>query len=524
MKGELFAFTDWDIGRLDGYPNVFSVGNVVTGKGNIVASRKHAGAVYEAALESYLGLGEDGHEAEAALSPSDGASAEAEEVAAAIGSGASPPARRRSPARSRRRKRGKRPWATAASTRPGSPRSRRSPAPSRARTTPRRPMQLKYGCNPHQSFASAEALQDGSAPVTLLNGNPSMINLLDGLNAWQLVHEARQAIGLPAAASFKHVSPAGAAVANELSPELAQAYEVAGKDLTPAALAYVRARGADPKCSFGDFAALSDPVDVETAQFLKGVVSDGIVAPDFEPEALEILKGKKNGGFIVLKADPAFEAPAREKRELFGMELTQDRNAHAVGAAELEGLVCGELTEDAKRDLLLGLVALKYTQSNSVGYSLGGQMIGIGAGQQSRVDCTKLAGSKADLWHLGTHPKVLGLAFKKGVKRQERINWRVRYIEGDLTRFEEQALAESLEGALDPLTDDERKEWIAGLDGVSLTSDGFIPFRDNIDHAQKHGVKFIAQPGGSTRDGEIEEACREYDITLVHTKLRLFHH
>ncbi|MCP5069566.1 MAG: hypothetical protein GY946_23615, partial [bacterium] len=292
----------------------------------------------------------------------------------------------------------------------------------------------------------------------------------------------------------------------------------------PAALAYVRARGADPKCSFGDFAALSDPVDVETAKFLKGVVSDGIVAPGFEPEALEILKAKKSGGFIVIQADPSYVAPAREERELFGMKLVQDRNTHLVGAAELDGVVCGELTEGARRDLLLGLVALKYTQSNSVGYALDGQMIGIGAGQQSRVDCTKLAGSKADLWHLGTHPKVLGLSFKKGVKRQERINWRVRYIEGDLTSFEEEALRGALDHPLEPLTSDERKEWIASLDGVCLASDGFIPFRDNIDHAQKHGVRFIAQPGGSTRDGDIEAACREYDITLVHTKLRLFHH
>ncbi|MCP5058235.1 MAG: phosphoribosylaminoimidazolecarboxamide formyltransferase [bacterium] len=385
-------------------------------------------------------------------------------------------------------------------------------------------MQLKYGCNPHQSFASVDPLVEGTTPIALLNGNPSYINFLDALNAWQLVHEARAATGLAAAASFKHVSPAGAAVAHPLSETLARAYEVEGKDLTPAALAYVRARGADPKCSFGDFAALSDPVDVETAKFLKGVVSDGIVAPGFEKEALEILKAKKNGGFIVIQADPSYVAPAREERELFGMKLVQDRNAHAVGAAELDGVVCGELTEAARRDLLLGLVALKYTQSNSVGYALDGQMIGIGAGQQSRVDCTKLAGSKADLWHLGTHPKVLGLSFKKGVKRQERINWRVRYIEGDLTSFEEEALREALDHPLEPLSGDERKEWIANLDGVCLASDGFIPFRDNIDHAQKHGVRFIAQPGGSTRDGDIEDACREYGITLVHTKLRLFHH
>lgn len=385
-------------------------------------------------------------------------------------------------------------------------------------------MDLKYGCNPHQGRAKAEPLDPAHPPLVLRNGTPSFINFLDALNAWQLVREARRATGLVAAASFKHVSPAGAAVACELSPELAAAYEVEGQDLTPAALAYVRARGADPKCSFGDFAALSDPVDVATARLLKGVISDGIVAPGFEPEALEILAAKKGGAFLVMEADAAFEPPALESREVFGMRLAQERNAHPVSESDLDGVVCGTLTPEAKRDLLLGLVAVKYTQSNSVGYAKGGQMIGIGAGQQSRVDCTKLAGQKADLWHLRTHPKVLALRFRKGVKKQDRINWRVRYIEGDLTRFEREALAEALEGPLDLLTEDERREWIAGQDGVSLVSDGFIPFRDNIDHAQRHGVRFIAQPGGSTRDDEVEAACREYGIALVHTKLRLFHH
>ncbi len=385
-------------------------------------------------------------------------------------------------------------------------------------------MQIKHGCNPHQPFASVTPAAPGSEPVRVLNGNPSYINFLDALNAWQLVREAKLATGLAAAASFKHVSPAGAAVATPLSPELAEAYEVAGKQLTPAALAYVRARGADPKCSFGDFAALSEPVDVATASFLKDVVSDGVIAPGYEPAALEILRAKKAGGFIAMQADASYTPPAREEREVFGMRLVQDRNAHAVTATDLASVVCGELTPEAKRDLLLGLVAIKYTQSNSVGYALGGQMIGIGAGQQSRVDCTKLAGHKADHWWLRTHPKVLGLRFQNGVKRQDRVNWRVRYIEGDLTRFEEAALGEALDHPLDPLRDDERREWIRRLDGVSLVSDGFIPFRDNIDHAAKHGVRFIAQPGGSTRDGEIERACREYGIALVHTKLRLFHH
>jgi AICAR transformylase/IMP cyclohydrolase PurH len=385
-------------------------------------------------------------------------------------------------------------------------------------------MKLKYGANPHQSFAEAVPLDPATQPVEALNGNPSYINLLDALNAWQLVREAKLATGLPAAASFKHVSPAGAALAVPLEPELARAYEVEGQALTPAALAYVRARGADPKCSFGDFAALSEPVDDATAGFLAGVVSDGVIAPGFAPAALEKLRAKKGGGFIVLRADPDFAPPARESRELFGVRLVQDRNAHQVTAADLETVVCGKLTPEAKRDLLLGLVTLKYTQSNSVGYALGGQMIGIGAGQQSRVDCTKLAGGKADLWWLRTHPKVLSLAFRKGVKRQDRINWRVRYIEGDLTPSEERELGAALAGPLELLTGEERRAWLARMSGVSLVSDGFIPFRDNIEHAQRHGVRFIAQPGGSTRDDEIEAACREYGIALVHTKLRLFHH
>jgi len=384
-------------------------------------------------------------------------------------------------------------------------------------------MRLKYGCNPHQEFASAEPAGDDQ-PVELLNGTPSIINFLDALNAWQLVREARAALDLPAAASFKHVSPAGAAIAVELEDDLAQQYEVAGRELTPAALAYVRARGADPKCSYHDFVALSEPVDAETADFLKGVISDGIIAPAYESAALKTLSAKKGGSFIVMRADPSYAGRGREVREMFGMRLEQDRNDRPFTRSDLDQVVCGDLDEAAARDLLLGLITLKYTQSNSVGYATGGQMIGIGAGQQSRVDCTKLAGAKADLWQLGRHPKVLGLKFCRGVKRQERINWRVRYIEGDLTRFEQKALAEALEGSFEPLRDDEKREFLAGIDGVSLISDGFIPFRDNIDHAQRHGVRAIAEPGGSNRDGDVEAACDEYGITLVHTGVRLFHH
>jgi AICAR transformylase/IMP cyclohydrolase PurH len=383
-------------------------------------------------------------------------------------------------------------------------------------------MQLKYGCNPHQHFASAQAI--AASPLELLNGQPSIINLLDALNAWQLVFEIKEALGLPAAASFKHVSPAGAAVATPLSEELARAYEVVGAELSPAALAYVRARGADPKCSFGDFVALSEPVDDSTASFLKAVVSDGIVAPGYSGKALETLSAKKNGAFIVLKVDAGFRPPARETREVFGVRLTQDRNTHVFTEADLKDVVVGELTAEARRDLVLGYATMKYTQSNSVGYVVDGQMIGIGAGQQSRVDCTKLAGGKADLWQLGRHPKVLNLEFNPNVKRQDRINWRVRYIEGDLTGYERKALTEALDGKLELLTADEKAEFLQRIRGVGMVSDGFIPFRDNIDHAQRHGVSFIAQPGGSTRDEEVQQACREYGITMVHTHVRAFHH
>ena len=385
-------------------------------------------------------------------------------------------------------------------------------------------MRFKYGCNPHQLFAEVVPLDGERLPIDVLNGRPGFINFLDAINAWQLVHEVRQALGLPAAASFKHVSPAGAAVAGELPEELVKSYEVEGRELSPVATAYVRARGADPKSSFGDFIALSDTVDVPTAKFIKTLVSDGIVAPAYEPEAMEILSQKKKGSFIVLKADAGFEPPNSEAREMWGMRLTQDRNNTPVTAQHLERVVCGSLDDGARRDLLLGLITLKYTQSNSVGFSVDGQMIGIGAGQQSRVDCTKLAGGKADVWHLNRHPKVLGLQFKDGVGRQDRINHRVRYIEGDLVRSELAAFKDALDQSYEPLTAEEKAEWLGTLDGVSLTSDAFIPFRDNIDHAVKHGVKYVGQPGGSARDDDVSAACREYGIAMVHTGLRLFHH
>ena len=383
--------------------------------------------------------------------------------------------------------------------------------------------ELRYGINPHQRFHAAEALH-GGAPVRVLNGKTSFINWLDALNAWQLVREARAATGLPAAASFKHASPAGAALAVPLSPDLARSYEAEGLELSLAATAYVRARGADPKCSFGDFAALSEELDLETARVLRGVVSDGVIAPGFAPGALEILKQKKRGAFIVMQADADFEPPERESREVFGMRLVQDRNARIPAESDLSQVVCGALSPEAKRDLLLGLAAIKFTQSNSMGLVLGGQTIGIGAGQQSRVDCTRLAAGKADLWRLRSHPKALGLRFRSEVKRQERINWRVRYLEGDLDSGEARALAAALEEPAEPLGLEERRAWLAREEDIALVSDAFIPFRDNIDLAARHGVRFVAEHGGSARSGEIESACREHGIALVRTGLRLFHH
>ena len=379
---------------------------------------------------------------------------------------------------------------------------------------------LRYGCNPHQTHAAFEP----GAGVRIRAGQPSFVNMLDALNAWQLVRELKDALAMPAAASFKHVSPAGAAVAVPLPADLQRAYEVEGVALTPLATAYARARGADPKSSFGDFAALSEPVDAATANYLKGVVSDGVIAPGFEPGTFETLARKKGGAFVVLEANPAYEPPALESRQVFGITLTQARNDHRITGADLANVVCGSLSEDAKRDLLLGLIALKYTQSNSVALTSDGQTIGVGAGQQSRVDCTKLAGAKADVWRLRRHPQVQNLRFRSGTKRQERINWRVRYIEGDMAAAEQTAFAAALAESASPLSAAERAASLAKPADVSMASDGFIPFRDNVDCAQRHGVRSIAQPGGSARDAEAASACREYGIAMAHTGVRLFHH
>merc|ERR1712151_1409557 len=363
-------------------------------------------------------------------------------------------------------------------------------------------------------------------PFEIIAGTPGYINLLDAVNAWQLVQELAKATGQPAAASFKHVSPAGAAIGVPLSDTEVDVYEVVGKPLSPVATAYVRARNADPMCSFGDFVAISHEVDVATASILKIEVSDGIIAPGFEPEALEILKAKKGGKFIVLKADAAFNPPDMEYRMVGGVGFMQKRNDKICDAKCLEKVVTKStgLPENAKLDMLLGMIAIKYTQSNSVGYSKDGMMIGVGAGQQSRVDCVKLAGRKVSTWRLRFHPKVMGLQFKDGVKRQDRVNARVRYIEGDMEGPEYAQWVQNFENAPEPLTAQEKSEFLAGLSDITVASDAFFPFRDSIDHAQKLGVKYVTQPGGSNADEEVIKACDTYGMTMAFTDLRLFHH
>lgn len=387
-------------------------------------------------------------------------------------------------------------------------------------------LSLKYGCNPHQLPAGIYAEVGRELPFRVLNGTPGYINLLDALNAWQLVRELRSAIGLPAAASFKHVSPAGAAVAVPLSPVLEEVYEVQAKPLSPSALAYVRARGADPKSSFGDFAAFSDPVDEQTAEMLKTEVSDGVIAPGFQGQALEILKSKKGGGFIVLEADPAFQPPELELKEVFGVAFVQRRNDVLLGPANLERRVTAakDLPPAAVRDLLLAAITVKYTQSNSVGYALEGQMIGVGAGQQSRVDCTRLAGRKAEVWFLRQHPQVLALPFKPGLRRVQRTNARVRFIDGDFTPPEHAEWVAHFTTPPAPLTADAQQQWLAQLQGVSLASDAFFPFRDNIDQAARRGVRYIVQPGGSVADADVTRACDEYGMVMAFSGVRLFHH
>ena len=384
---------------------------------------------------------------------------------------------------------------------------------------------LKYGCNPNQKTAYIESA--GDMPLTVLNGRPGYINLMDALNGWQLVQELKSATGLAAATSFKHVSPAGAAVALPLSDTERRMYFVPSKKiLSPLATAYIRARGADRMASFGDFISLSDVCDVCTASIIAKEVSDGVIAPGYEPEALEILKGKKGGGYLVLQMDSSYVPAVSEKRTLFGLEMVQDHNGWVPSEETFSDVrsACREIPASARLDLTVALIALKYTQSNSVCYAYRGQTIGVGAGQQSRLACTRLAGTKADLWSLRQSEKVLNLPFLKGKTRNDKDNIIEQYLaddpEIDVVSDWESYFSEKPER----MTAEEKKAFRESLSGISLASDGFFPFRDNIDRAAKSGVSYVAEPGGSARDEDIIRAADDHDMVLVFTHSRLFHH
>ena len=389
-------------------------------------------------------------------------------------------------------------------------------------------LELKYGCNPNQKPSCIYMNEDKELPIKVLSGSPGYINLLDALNAWQLVKELKKATGYPAAASFKHVSPAGAAIGLELDETLKKIYFVEENDLSPLACAYARARGADRMSSFGDFIALSDTCDVETARLIKPEVSDGIIAPGYADEALEILKSKKSGKYNIIEIDKDYIPPSTEVKQVFGINFEQGRNNIEINEGLLENIVTDNksMTEAAKRDLLISLITIKYTQSNSVCYVKDGQAIGIGAGQQSRIHCTRLAGSKADFWYLRQAPKVLDLDFVEDIGRADRDNTIDIYI-GD--NSVEELLSDNrwkrvLKTKPDEFTKEEKKEFLKNLTDVSLGSDAFFPFGDNIERAYRSGVKYIAQPGGSVRDDNVIEACNKYGIVMAHTGLRLFHH
>ena len=387
-------------------------------------------------------------------------------------------------------------------------------------------LELKYGCNPNQKPARI-FMESGELPIKVLNGKPGYINFLDALNSWQLVKELKAATGLPAAASFKHVSPAGAAVAKELTGVEKQIYFAQDMELTPIASAYVRARGADRLCSYGDWAALSDVCDAATARYLALEVSDGVIAPGYTDEALAILKTKRKGGYNVVEIDPAYVPKPIEHKDVFGITFEQGRNNFEIGDALLSNVVTAnkDLPEAARRDMLLSLIALKYTQSNSVCYVKDGMTIGVGAGQQSRIHCTRLAGNKADIWWLRQHPKVLGLQFVDGIRRPDRDNAIDVYISDEY----EDVLAEGVwqntfKVKPEVLTAEEKKAWIATQSGVTVGSDAFFPFGDNVERARKSGVQYIVQPGGSIRDDHVIATCNKYGIVMAFTGMRLFHH
>ena len=387
-------------------------------------------------------------------------------------------------------------------------------------------MELKYGCNPNQKPAKV-FMENGELPFKVLNGRPGYINLLDALNSWQLVRELKEATGMPAAASFKHVSPAGAAVAVPLSPELEKAYFVEGVELSPVATAYIRARGADRMSSYGDFVALSDECDAQTASFLKREVSDGIIAPSYSEEALEILKSKRKGTYLVLQMDAAYQPEPVERKQVFGVTFEQGRNEVKLTPECLAERPTRnkEIPAGAERDLLIALITLKYTQSNSVCYAKDGQAIGIGAGQQSRVHCTRLAGNKADVWYLRQAPQVQKLPFREDVRRPDRDNAIDVYVGEEWQDLLETDAWKNIFTEKPPVfTREEKAAWLKTLKGVSLGSDAFFPFGDNVERAHKSGVDYIAQAGGSIRDDNVIETCDKYGIAMAMTHIRLFHH
>ena len=389
-------------------------------------------------------------------------------------------------------------------------------------------LELKYGCNPNQKPSRIFMRDGGELPLKVLNGKPGYINFLDALNSWQLVRELRAACGLPAAASFKHVSPAGAALGLPLSDTLRKIYFVEeGLELSPLACAYARARGADRMSSFGDWIALSDPCDVPTAKLIQHEVSDGIIAPGYEPEALEILRSKRKGNYNIVEIDPAYTPAPQEYKDVFVFTFQQGRNELRIDADLLSNIVTKnkDLPESARRDLVVALIALKYTQSNSVCYACDGQVIGVGAGQQSRIHCTRLAGQKADNWLLRQHPKVLALPFRPDLSRPNRDNAIDVYISDEWEDvLGEGAWQETFSVRPEPLTPAEKREWLAQAKDVALGSDAFFPFGDNIERARKSGVRYVAEPGGSIRDQQVIDTCDKYGMVMCFTGIRLFHH
>ncbi|MFZ2538792.1 MAG: phosphoribosylaminoimidazolecarboxamide formyltransferase [Oscillospiraceae bacterium] len=387
-------------------------------------------------------------------------------------------------------------------------------------------LELKYGCNPNQK-PSRIFMQQGNLPIEVLCGKPGYINFMDAFNSWQLVKELKKATGLPAAASFKHVSPAGCAVGIPLSDVLKKIYFVDDIDLSPLATAYARARGADRMSSYGDFIALSDTCDLPTAKLIAREVSDGVIAPDYTPQALELLKDKRKGSYAVIKIDENYIPAPIERKDVFGITFEQGRNELKLDDSLFSVLPTSNknLTEDAKRDLIISLITLKYTQSNSVCYVKDGQAIGIGAGQQSRIHCTRLAGNKADIWWLRQHEKVLNLKFVDGIRRADRDNTIDVYVSDDYMDVLADGTWENFFTVKpEPLIRQEKREWLDKLDGVALGSDAFFPFGDNIERAHRSGVSFIAQPGGSIRDDNVIDTCNKYNMTMAFTGIRLFHH